>query len=190
MFLTKRETRIRGCFELQPKRFTDARGVFVKTFQRELFTAQGLDAEFDEDYYSVSEQGVLRGLHFQMPPFDHNKLVYCLAGEIFDAVLDLRRGSSTFGDFETLRLSGENANMVYVPKGVAHGFYTLTPSATVMYKVSTAYSPKHDTGILWSSAGISWPNLSPRVSVRDASFLSLSEFESPFLLQQESQVGA
>src|SRR6266404_3404206 len=132
MVLTKRETRISGCFELQPKRFVDVRGIFVKTFQKRAFEEQGLGENFEEDYYSVSERGVLRGLHFQLPPFDHNKLVYCLAGEVFDVVLDLRVGSPTFGGFETLLLSADVANMIYVPKGVAHGFCAMSSSATLM----------------------------------------------------------
>lgn len=172
-----KETGIPGCVEIIPAVFTDERGSFVKTFHRDLFLQQGLETEWREEYYSVSRKGVLRGMHFQLPPHDHCKLVYCSAGNVLDAVLDLRRDSPSYGRHFLTELNAEKANMLYIPKGFAHGFYTLSESATMMYKVSSVYAPSHDAGILWSSAGIAWPESNPIVSGRDGAFPELSSFD-------------
>src|SRR5208283_2293985 len=140
-------TAIGGCFEIIPRVFADDRGRFVKTFQREVFQAWGLAAEFVEQFYSVSKKGVLRGMHFQLPPHDHVKLVACLAGRVLDAVVDLRRESATYGRHALVELTAEKANMLYVPVGLAHGFYTLSDSALVLYNTTHVYAPGHDTRI-------------------------------------------
>ncbi|KAF0196333.1 MAG: dTDP-4-dehydrorhamnose 3 5-epimerase [Bacillota bacterium] len=173
-------TVIPDCYEMHPVIHTDKRGVFVKTFYEDFFAKNGLKTSFAEEYYSCSWRGVLRGLHFQAPPHDHTKLVFCVLGEVLDAVVDLRVGSPTYGKFETFRLSAQKANMIYVPQGLAHGFYVLSESAILMYKVTTIHSPEHDTGILWSSAGIPWPCLNPIMSARDSMFPPLASFVSPF----------
>jgi dTDP-4-dehydrorhamnose 3,5-epimerase len=180
MMLTLRETPLIGCLEIQPTILKDQRGYFIKTFHADFFKAQGLNIQWREEYYSVSAKGVLRGLHFQTPPHDHEKLVYCTAGEVLDAVVDLRTGSPSYGDYTTFHLKAETANMIYVPKGFAHGFLTLSESATMMYKVATVYAPEHDAGILWNSAGIEWPVETPILSERDKGFPSLADFVSPF----------
>ena len=175
------ETTIPGCFEITPHVFTDERGSFVKTFHHDSFDKQGLETEWREEYYSVSRKGVLRGMHFQLPPHDHAKLVYCTAGKVLDAVLDLRIGSPTFHRHVLIELNDAKANMLYLPKGVAHGFYTVSDSATMMYKVSTVYAPMYDTGILWNSIGIPWPDRHPVVSQRDSTLPALSDFtDNPF----------
>jgi len=171
---------IPGCYEVCPKIFTDERGLFVKTFHHDLFAAHGLETRFAEEYYSFSRQRVLRGLHFQLPPRDHVKLVYCVAGEVLDAVVDLRVGSPTYGTHETIVLSARKANMLYIPAGVAHGFYVTGESALMMYKVTTVHSPEHDAGILWDSVGIPWPDAHPVVSGRDSGFVPFAAFVSPF----------
>lgn len=174
-------TIIPGCFEIIPSVFIDDRGRFVKTFHRGLFAEKGLEVEWFEEYFSTSRQRVLRGLHFQLPPHDHVKLVYCASGEVLDIVLDLRAGSPTFGAHAMFRLDSEAAHMVYIPQGCAHGFYTLTDQATMMYKVSTLYAPNHDAGLLWNSAGIPWPDPAPIISVRDKTFPTFAEFTTnPF----------
>jgi dTDP-4-dehydrorhamnose 3,5-epimerase len=173
-------SRIPGCFEIQPVVFKDERGLFVKTFHEQVFAQHGLETHFAETYYSRSYKGVLRGLHFQVPPYDHAKLVYCIAGRVKDVVVDLRVGSPTYGEFASFLLSAETANMVYVPRGLAHGFYTLSDSAIMMYKVTSVYSPQHDTGIRWDSVGIDWPNDNPIISERDRQFVPLADFQSPF----------
>jgi dTDP-4-dehydrorhamnose 3,5-epimerase len=174
------ETPIPGCFELKLVIHEDIRGRFVKVFQREDFLRHGMTTEFAEVYYSVSHKGVLRGLHFVLPPKDQDKLVYCVQGEVFDAVVDLRKGSPAYGKHALFRLSGERANMVYIPKGCAHGFYALSEQATLVYQVTTAYDPELDAGIRWDSAGIPWPDAVPTLSGRDQGFPTLAEFASPF----------
>lgn len=177
-----KETKIPGCYELIPRIVGDERGVFVKTFHKEVFAQFSMETHFAEEYYSSSVKGVLRGLHFQTPPHDHVKIVYCVEGEVFDAVVDMRKGSPTYGEFIIFSLSSKKANMLYIPKGVAHGFYVISNTATLMYKVTTQYSPEHDTGILWSSVDIPWPDKEPIISVRDRSFVKFADFNSPFAL--------
>ncbi|MFE4105276.1 dTDP-4-dehydrorhamnose 3,5-epimerase [Almyronema epifaneia] len=174
-------TPIPGCYEIHPRIFTDQRGSFVKTFHQDIFRQHGLETHFAEEYYSHSRQNVLRGLHFQLPPQDHVKLVYCTAGEVLDAVVDLRLGSPTYGQFATFSLSAENAIALYMPKGLAHGFYAVSEQATMLYRVSTVYSPEHDAGIRWDSAGIPWPSAVPILSSRDQTFPTLADFASPFV---------
>ena len=137
--------------------FSDYRGSLIKTFHEPTFGQCGLETDFIEDYYSISNKNVLRGLHFQVPPHEHTKIVYCVCGKVFDVVLDIRKGSPTFGKFETFIINDENAHMIYISPGLAHGFYTLSDKAIMMYRVSTVYSPDSDSGILWNSANISWP---------------------------------
>jgi dTDP-4-dehydrorhamnose 3,5-epimerase len=159
----------------------DARGSFVKTFQKDLFQAHGLVTEFAEEYYSTSRQNVLRGLHFQLPPHDHVKLVGCLDGEVMDAVLDLRSGSPTYGRHVHTRLRADDGVWVYLPRGLAHGFYTLSATALMAYKTSTAYAPTHDAGVLWNSAGIPWPCEMPILSDRDRQHAPFAQFLTPFV---------
>jgi len=127
-------------------------------------------------------------MHFQVPPQEHVKLVYCIEGVIFDAVVDLRRNSPTCGKFNTFTLKGDDAKLLYIPPGIAHGFLVQSESAIVLYKVSSVYSPVHDIGIHWNSAGISWPTPNPIVSARDEAFPALSCFESPFVYNVGSSI--
>ncbi|OGR64993.1 MAG: dTDP-4-dehydrorhamnose 3,5-epimerase [Elusimicrobia bacterium GWB2_63_22] len=177
----KKPSPIPGCFEILPVVREDERGRFVKTFHEPDFKELGLETRFLEEFYSVSRKGVLRGLHFQRPPHDHVKLVYCAAGKVFDAVLDLRRDSPTYGKHAVFEVSAEKANSIYIPRGLAHGFFTLSENAAVVYKVSTVYSQEHDSGILWNSAGIHWPDNSPTISGRDAGFVRFGDFTTCFL---------
>lgn len=171
---------ILGCYEMQPRVFDDSRGRFVKVFHEKAFAEQGLETNFVEEYYSVSHKNVVRGMHFQLPPMDHVKLVYCVQGEVIDTVVDLRIGSQTYGQFDLFELSAKRANSVYIPKGMAHGFYVLSEQAIMVYKVSSIYSPEHDAGILWNSIGIPWPSNKAILSSRDQVFPSLDKFVSPF----------
>jgi len=177
------KTQINGCFELQPKIFEDERGRFVKTFNELEFKKFGLETEFKEHYYSISKKNVIRGMHFQLPPFDQAKLVCCLQGVVFDAVIDLRVNSPTYGKSATFELMASKANSIYIPKGMAHGFCVLSDEAILMYNVTTVHSPECDAGILWNSAEITWPICDPVLSVRDQSFISLNQFVSPFIIQ-------
>jgi len=177
-----KQSEIEGCFELQFKAVDDERGRFVKVFQDQVFSEHGLVSNFPEEYYSVSQRNVIRGMHFQLPPMDHVKVVYCVEGEVIDAVVDLRLDSPTFGQYTLFELSSVKANAIYIPKGMAHGFCVRSEQAIMVYKVSTVYSPEHDAGILWDSAGIKWGITSPILSERDQRFPTLDVFESPFKL--------
>ncbi len=179
------ETQIPGCYEIFPLMRKDERGHFVKTFHQDTFIHYGLETQYAEEYYSYSQQNVLRGLHFQLPPQDHTKLVYCVSGEVMDAVVDLRIGSPTYGKFETFNVNAEKANIIYIPAGLAHGFYVISKSAILMYKVTTIYSPKYDSGIRWNSVGIPWPEKAPLLSKRDRDFDLFDNFKSPFLFRND-----
>lgn len=175
-----RLTAIEGCFEIQPRIMDDSRGRFVKVFHEKEFSARGLETKFTEEYYSHSNKGVVRGMHFQTPPEEHVKMVYCVQGEVFDVVLDLRVDSPTYGTALTFKLSAERGNIIYIPKGMAHGFCATSDVATMVYKVSSVYAPNNDSGVLWSSVDVDWPVQDPVVSDRDAKFQRFEDFESPF----------
>lgn len=175
-----RPTSIAGCLEIIPPCFQDQRGSFVKTYQRDFFKEHFLVTDWQEEYYSVSQKGVLRGLHFQTPPHDHEKLVHCASGKAFDVVVDLRVGSPTFGAHHTVQLDATGANMLYIPRGLAHGFMALEEGTLMMYRVASLHAPAHDAGILWNSCGIVWPDVSPILSERDMRWPSLADYSSPF----------
>jgi len=174
------ETSIPGCFELVPPAFRDNRGSFVKHFHRDQFEALGLETCFPEEFYTRSSARVLRGLHCMVPPFDQVKVVTCVFGSVLDAVVDLRRGSPTYGKYILTALDAERCNMLYIGKGMAHGFYVPTGEAVLLYRVSTMHSPLHDKGIRWDSAGIPWQVSDPVVSSRDMALPTLQDFECPF----------
>jgi len=184
--------KIGGVFLLRPTARRDFRGSFVKILEEDAFATHGLPTTFAEQYYSVSAQNVLRGLHFQTPPHDHHKLVTCIDGTVFDVVVDLRKGSASYGRHQSFELNGESGDSVFVPSGCAHGFYVSSPSATMFYNVTSLYAPAHDSGIRWDSAGIKWPSNRPIVSDRDAAFVPLGTFETPFVMacQREPQTTA
>lgn len=173
-------TPIPGCVEVRLRRIDDDRGRFVKVFQASRFKALGLPVSQVEQFYSTSREGVIRGLHFQLPPFEHNKLVYCVAGRVLDAVVDLRRGSPTYLHHQTFELDADQPSLIVIPAGLAHGFLARSALATLVYTVSSEHQPAHDLGIRWDSAGVAWPVSSPVVSVRDAALTPLAAFESPF----------
>jgi dTDP-4-dehydrorhamnose 3,5-epimerase len=177
--MTIEKTFLEGVFTIKNFFSQDNRGVFVKTFHKDIFDKNGLETQFTESYYSFSHKNVIRGMHFQQPPHDHSKLVYVTDGEILDVILDLRKDSITFGKYMTILLA-QFSNSVYIPKGCAHGFLTLSDKATVIYNVSTIYNMAADTGIKWNSFGFNWNINTPILSVRDNSFIELKNFNSPF----------
>lgn len=170
---------IPGVYEIQPRIFKDERGLFVKTFQASDFEKVGLDTAFKEEFYSVSKPNVIRGMHFQLPPHAHSKLVYCTEYKVLDVVLDLRKGDF-YGKILTLELDAEKRNMLYIPVGCAHGFLSYDRQATMVYHVTSEYHPECDTGVLWNSFGFDWKCESPVISKRDVSFVRFEQFESPF----------
>lgn len=172
-------TSLAGCVELQPTMHADNRGHFVKTVHADWFAAHGLRSDFAESFYSVSKAGVLRGLHLQLPPNDYAKLVYCMQGTVLDAIVDLRSKSPTYGQYVLIELDSTKRNQVYIPVGLAHGFYARN-EAVMMYHVTEVHVPLSDAGVRWDSAGIPWPDKEPTVSVRDAKLPALARFKSPF----------
>jgi dTDP-4-dehydrorhamnose 3,5-epimerase len=150
-----------GLWVIEPVVHEDPRGFFLETYRRDEFAKRGLAADFVQDNHSASTLGVLRGLHYQVAPRAQDKLLRVVAGEIFDAVVDLRRGSPTLGRSFCIRLSAENRKMLFVPAGFAHGFLTLSERAEVIYKVSQPYSPEHERGLRWNDPkfAIAWPRL-------------------------------
>lgn len=172
---------LKGCFEIIPNVFTDERGSFIKIYHNEVFQNFGLRTDFKEEYYSISKPGVLRGMHFQLPPKDHAKLVTCISGSIMDVVVDIRKKSKTYGNHHIFELNEENHKAVYIPSGFAHGFYvTGRKDAVMLYNVTSVYSREHDCGIHWNSIGIPWPDPSPVVSCRDEGLPCLKEYNSVF----------
>ena len=175
--MTRTDTPIAGLCLLEPKIHGDPRGFFVETYNRRALEAVGIDKGFVQDNLSRSRRGVLRGLHWQVGR-PQAKLVSVLAGEVYDVAVDLRRGSPTFGAWWGVRLDATARRMLYIPEGLAHGFFVLSESADFFYKCSDFYSPPDERGLLWSdpALGIPWPleGAAPIVSARDAAWPPLS----------------
>jgi dTDP-4-dehydrorhamnose 3,5-epimerase len=174
------ETGFPGLALLQSRIFRDERGIFVKTFHAPTFEELGLAFDPQEEFYSTSAQNVLRGMHFQMPPADHAKLVYCLAGRALDVVLDMRRASPRFGQAYSCELGSQDGQSLFIPRGFAHGFLSLEEGTVMVYKTDTVHTPDCDAGILWNSFEFPWPVDDPIVSTRDQGFKPWSYFSSPF----------
>ena len=162
-----------------PKTADDLRGRFAKVFQASFFERHGLPFEIKEEFFSVSRANVVRGMHFQLPPHDHAKIVYCAAGRVEDVLVDLRAGPG-YGKKAAVELSARRLFAIYIPSGVAHGFAAREDGSLVVYKTSAEHAPDHDAGILWSSFGHNWGVSEPIVSDRDARHPPLSAFNSPF----------
>lgn len=173
------DTPIAGVRLLKPRIHQDSRGEFVKTFHADFFLEHGMEFVPQEQFFSVSSKDVVRGLHFQRPPSEHAKLVFCSTGRIRDVVVDLR-ASGQFGRVHSCELTAKGREMLFIPKGCAHGFLTLEEGATVFYLTDAVYDPANDDGILWNSIDFDWGISQPVLSNRDGAFQSLREFSSPF----------
>jgi dTDP-4-dehydrorhamnose 3,5-epimerase len=178
------KTPIPGCTAIWFDTYKDKRGEFTKTFHEPTFRREGLDCDFRESFVTTSGPNVLRGMHVQLPPADHAKLVYCLVGRVQDVVLDIRVGSPQYGHHWATSLSGESPTGLYIPQGVAHGFFVESAPAVIVYHVTSAYSPDLDGGVAWNSFGAKWPCTAPTLSEKDASLPNLAEFSSPFCYEQ------
>lgn len=175
-----------GVVEIRVPRYEDARGFFSETWNADKLAQAGVAVDFVQDNHSLSrERGVLRGLHFQKPPFAQDKLVRVLRGSIFDVAVDIRKGSPSFGKWVGLTLSAKEWNQILVPKGFAHGFVTLEPDTEVVYKVSAAYSQPHDRSIRFDdpAIAIAWPVPADEVilSDKDAAAALLADVETGFV---------
>lgn len=175
------QTQLPGVYTIGLDQLKDERGVFVKTYHAEIFqTATGAPLNWRESFYSVSGKNVIRGMHFQVPPFDNTKIVYVTAGKIKDVVLDIRKSSPTYGHYISIDLSADAAGAVLIPAGCAHGFLSLADKTIVVYMQTSVYSQEHDMGILWNSFGMDWGIDNPVLSPRDRTFPSLEAFKTPF----------
>ncbi|HAS9356466.1 TPA: dTDP-4-dehydrorhamnose 3,5-epimerase, partial [Salmonella enterica subsp. enterica serovar Veneziana] len=154
------KTEIPEVLIFEPKVFSDGRGFFMESFNQKVFEeAVGRKIEFVQDNHSKSTKGVLRGLHYQVEPYAQGKLVRCIAGEVFDVAVDIRKDSETFGKWVGVNISSENKRQLWIPEGFAHGFLVLSDSADFLYKTSNYYSPIHERGIVWNdpTININWP---------------------------------
>jgi len=176
------KTSFSGLTLIKPKVHGDARGFFLETYSAPVFKSAGIDCVFVQDNHSRSlQRNVIRGLHFQTPPFEQSKLVRVIRGSVFDVAVDLRRGSSTYGQWLGFELSERNFDMLFIPRGFAHGFCTLEEGTEVVYKVDNVYSREHDGGIIWNDPviGVDWPlcGADPILSDKDRSLPSLERLK-------------
>jgi len=180
------KTGIEGVFIIEPKVFGDNRGYFFESFNAKEFAEKmGVDVTFVQDNESKSKYGVLRGMHFQLPPYTQSKLVRVVKGKVLDVVIDIRKGSPTFGKYEMCELTEENHRQFFVPKGMAHGFCVLSKEAIFQYKCDDFYHPGAEGAIAWddSDIAIKWPvALNDEIlSEKDKHHPLLKDFESPFI---------
>ena len=188
-----RPLRLPGCYEVRLEPQRDGRGYFMRTYDRALFRRHGLTADWLQENQSMSlQRGTLRGLHLQKPPHTETKLVRALVGSVLDVFVDLRTDSPAFGQWEALELHADGFNLVYIPRGFAHGFCTLTGGSVVAYHVDACYAPEAESGLRWDddTLRIQWPVADPIVSAKDRALPALREFESPFTMSNTSALTA
>ena len=176
------KTFIEDLLIIEPQLFKDDRGFFYESYNKNNLD-KVINIIFVQDNESKSDKGVIRGLHFQVPPFEQTKLVRCISGNILDVAVDLRTNSKTYGKFFSIELSSENNKQLFVPKGFAHGFQVLSETAIVNYKVDKFYNPKSDSGIIWNDKDLSidWNlDLKPILSKKDLKLISVKDLKSPF----------
>jgi dTDP-4-dehydrorhamnose 3,5-epimerase len=169
-----------GVKVLRPAVFEDSRGNFVKPFHEDQLAAHGIAMTVREEFFSTSAKDVLRGMHFQIPPHAHQKLIYCITGKVLDVLLDLRKSSPTYGHSVGIELSAATRDVLHIPVGFAHGFVSLMNDSCLVYKTDAVYSKDHDLGLAWDSFGFNWPIENAVISGRDLRHLPFAAFESPF----------
>jgi len=178
------ETGLPGLTLLEPKLFRDERGYFLETYSRATFAALGIQADFVQDNQAYSRHAfVLRGLHFQKPPFAQAKYVWVMRGRVLDVAVDLRRGSPTYGRSYCVELSAENFLRLFIPRGFAHGYLTLEPDTEFVYKVDAPYDAASDAGIRWNDPDLAvpWPACDPVLSPKDREQPLFKDFDTPFV---------
>ena len=180
-----KKTDIEGVLIIEPKVFGDARGYFLESFNSKEFAEKtGLNIDFVQDNESMCSYGVMRGLHFQNPPYTQSKLVRCVKGAVLDVAVDIRKGSLTYGKHVAVELTEDNHRQFFVPRGFAHGFAVLSETAVFQYKCDNFYAPQADGGIsiLDDSLGIDWkiPTAKALLSEKDTKHALLKDFDSPF----------
>jgi len=187
-----KKTTILGLIIIIPQAFTDERGFFMEAFNRDRYREAGIDIEFVQDNLSVSKKGVIRGLHYQTPPFDQGKLVTVLRGRVLDVAVDIRHGSPTFGQFVSVELSADNHKQFWIPAGFAHGFATLEDDTIFSYKCTNPYSKEHDRGIHFDdpALAIDWGVAEPIVSEKDRQCPLLNDAVSAFTYQPQTLIAS
>lgn len=178
-----KETLFSGCYIITPKKISDKRGDFIKIFNERDFINYNLGVSIREEYYSISKPGVIRGMHFQLPPKDHFKIVTCIVGGVKDVLVDLRKNSKTYKKCISFELNEENRQCIYIPKGIAHGFYVNgNKDAIMLYCTETVYNSEADFGIRWDSIDYDWKVDSKEIiiSEKDSKLIEIDEFKSPF----------
>lgn len=173
------ERKLKGVYEIRLNPIMDSRGFFMRTFDNKIFMEAGLERNWVQENHSRSEQkGIIRGMHFQLPPYSETKMVRCIQGAVLDVFVDLRAGSPTFGQWDSIELSAENKHMIFIPRGFAHGFCTLTDESEVVYKVDNYYSKENECGLIWNDqdVNIEWPVASPVLSDKDRKNMTLQDF--------------
>ncbi len=180
---------IPGVVLIEPKVFEDERGFFMETYKMPDFVAAGIKVNFIQENHSRSGKGVLRGLHYQNPPFAQGKLVRTVRGEIFDVAVDIRKGSPTWGKWVGVILSEKNKNILYIPEGLAHGFCVLSEITEVLYKTTDIYSAESEAGIIWNDEdlNIQWPVKEPILSEKDENLPSLQNADIRFYYTEEAK---
>lgn len=175
-------TPFQGLKLIQPKVWGDARGHFFESYSEAAFKVAGLPTDFVQDNQSLSAAGILRGLHFQAPPFAQGKLVRVIAGAVLDVVVDIRKSSPTYGQHFKIELSADNKKMLWIPPGFAHGFLTLQDDTIFVYKVTGLYNKESEGGLLWNDPelGIDWGVADPLLSDKDKVLPCLADFKTPF----------
>lgn len=177
------ETKLKDLLIIRPDVFGDHRGYFFESYNREVYASNGLDMTFVQDNESKSAVNVLRGLHFQKPPFAQGKLVRVVKGAVMDVAVDIRKGSPTYGMWDSVVLTGENKLMFWIPEGFAHGFVTLEDNTVFAYKCTHVYNKASEGGIRWNdpTLNIDWKVDNPVLSPKDEVQPLFSEFDSPFV---------
>ncbi len=175
-------THINGLYIIKPKVFADGRGYFFESYNQNVFNAGGLNVNFVQDNQSLSNAGVLRGLHFQAPPYEQGKLVRVITGAVLDVAVDIRKNSETYGQHVSVELNEENKTMFYIPAGFAHGFITLKDNTIFSYKCTNVYNKASEGTVLWNDKNldINWNHGSPILSEKDILGTPFKTFVSPF----------
>jgi len=169
-----------GLFLIETNITTDNRGSFSKLYHEKIFLDSGMSFDIKEQFFTLSDKHVLRGMHFQLPPHEQCKMITCLTGRVLDVVLDLRIDSPTYGKTESFELAGDSGHLLLLPVGVAHGFLSLENDSGMLYNTSSMYALNFDYGIKWDSFDFNWPCNTPIVSERDHVHDPFHEFISPF----------
>lgn len=178
--------KLKGTYRINLKRIGDERGYFMRFYDRRIFAENNLQTVWEQESLSFNaKKDTVRGLHFQFPPFTETKIVRVIAGSIWDVFVDLRANSETYGHWDAIELSAENETAVYIPKGFAHGFRTLTENAAVEYKIDVPYQADLSGGVRWNdeNLNIKWNVENPIISRRDAELVFFREFDSPFQIE-------